>query len=127
MVLTSFGQGVVASAILLGDIVGVAVISHLFDRYGRRKMVLTVALIFTAVSLSSACAGNVVTLMLARIFLETAVGGAYALVSLYLAEMYPVKSRGMLSTLNQLMVTFGILSAYLVVVCPLKVLRTDGA
>jgi hypothetical protein len=39
--------------------------------------------------------------------------------------MTPVKSRGMLSTLNQLMVTLGVLSAYLVVICPLSVLR-DG-
>ncbi|WP_374133584.1 MFS transporter [Candidatus Endomicrobiellum pyrsonymphae] len=64
---------------------------------------------------------------LARIFLRTAIGGASTLVPLYLAEMTPVKSRGMLSTLNQLMVTLGILSAYLVVICPLNVLRTNGA
>jgi hypothetical protein len=43
-------------------------------------MVLTVALIFTAGSLSSVCAGNAVTLTLARIFLRTAVGVASTLV-----------------------------------------------
>jgi SP family sugar:H+ symporter-like MFS transporter len=77
-------------------------------------MVLLSAVIFALGSISSSLANNVVILTISRIILGTAVGGASALVSFYLAEMAPAKYRGSLSTLNQLMITIGILSAYVV-------------
>jgi MFS family permease len=55
-----------------------------------------------------------IILTISRIVLGTAVGGASALVPLYLAEMASAKYRSTLSTLNQLMITIGILSAYMV-------------
>ncbi|MDR2818091.1 MAG: sugar porter family MFS transporter [Endomicrobium sp.] len=114
MSLSSFSQGVVVSAILLGAIIGAAVIGLLSDKYGRRNMVLLSAVIFAVGAISSSLANNVIILTISRIVLGTAVGGASALVPLYLAEMAPAKYRGTLSTLNQLMITIGILSAYVV-------------
>jgi sugar porter (SP) family MFS transporter len=114
MHLSSFEQGIVVSAILLGAIIGAALISFLSDRFGRKKMVLISAFIFALGALFSAFAINAFILTVARIILGTAVGGASALVPLYLAEMSPTKQRGALSTLNQLMITIGILSAYIV-------------
>jgi MFS family permease len=111
MSLSSFSQGIVVSAIL---IIGAAIIGLLSDKYGRRNMVLLSAVIFALGSISSSLANNVVILTISRIILGTAVGGASALVPLYLAEMAPAKYRGTLSTLNQLMITIGILSAYMV-------------
>jgi sugar porter (SP) family MFS transporter len=98
---------------LLGAIIGAAVIGSLSDKYGRRNMVLLSAVIFALGSISSALAGNATILTISRIILGIAVGGASALVPLYLAEMAPAKYRGTLSTLNQLMITIGILSAYM--------------
>jgi sugar porter (SP) family MFS transporter len=114
MALSSMAQGIVVSAILLGAIIGAAVISPLSDKYGRRKMVLFAAVIFALGSTFSALSGNVIALTLSRILLGIAVGGASALVPLYLAEMAPTQYRGTLSTLNQLMITIGILSAYMI-------------
>ncbi|MDR2399604.1 MAG: sugar porter family MFS transporter [Endomicrobium sp.] len=114
MALSAFSQGIVVSAILLGAIIGAAVIGSLSDKYGRKNMVLLSAVIFALGSVCSALAGNVIILTISRIVLGTAVGGASALVPLYLAEMAPAKYRGTLSTLNQLMITIGILSAYMV-------------
>lgn len=114
MSLSSLEQGIVVSAILLGALIGAAIISPLSDKYGRKKMVLTAALIFAVGSLSSAFSGNAIILIVSRILLGSAVGGASALVPLYLAEMAPAKHRGTLATLNQLMITTGILSAYIV-------------
>jgi MFS family permease len=75
----------------LGAIVGAAVIGLLSDKYGRRNMVLLSAVIFALGSISSSLANNVVILTISRIILGTAVGGASALVPLYLAEMAPAK------------------------------------
>jgi MFS family permease len=114
MTLTPLAQGVVVSAILFGAIIGAAAISPLSDKYGRKRMVLVAATIFVVGSLLSAFAQDAQILILSRVVLGIAVGGSSALVPLYLAEMAPAKSRGALSTLNQLMITIGILSAYIV-------------
>ncbi|AKL98500.1 sugar porter family MFS transporter [Endomicrobium proavitum] len=114
MKLTPFAQGIVVSAILFGAIMGAAMIGYFADRFGRKKMVLISAFIFAAGAIASALSPNAEILIFSRIILGVAVGGASALVPLYLAEMAPAKSRGTLSTLNQLMITVGILSAYIV-------------
>ncbi len=114
MALSSLEKGVVVSSILLGAIIGAAFIGTLSDRYGRKKMVLAASAIFGLGALASACAPNAFILILSRVFLGTAVGGASALVPVYLAEMAPARLRGSLSTLNQLMITIGILTAYII-------------
>mgnify|MGYP003623732090 CR=1 FL=1 len=114
MSLSPIEKGVVVSSILLGAIIGAACIGTLSDKYGRRKMVLAAAAIFSVGALASAFAPNSIFLIFARVLLGTAVGGASALVPVYLAEMAPAKLRGTLSTLNQLMITLGILTAYIV-------------
>lgn len=114
MSLSPLEKGVVVSSILLGAIIGAAFIGTLSDKYGRRKMVLSAASIFAVGALASAFAPNAPFLIFSRVLLGTAVGGASALVPVYLAEMAPAKLRGSLSTLNQLMITIGILTAYIV-------------
>lgn len=114
MSLSSVEKGVVVSSILLGAIIGAACIGTLSDKYGRRKMVLAASAIFGLGALASAFSPNASLLIVSRVFLGTAVGGASALVPVYLAEMAPARLRGSLSTLNQLMITIGILTAYIV-------------
>ncbi len=114
MALPAFEKGIVVSAILLGAIFGAAFIGNLSDKYGRRKMVLAASAIFAAGAILSAFAPNAVILIAARVLLGTAVGGASALVPVYLAEMAPARLRGSLSALNQLLITVGILTAYIV-------------
>lgn len=53
-------------------------------------------------------------MVLFRIVLGLAVGCSTTIVPLYLSELAPKESRGALSSLNQLMITFGILLAYIV-------------
>lgn len=52
--------------------------------------------------------------MVGRVVLGLAVGAASATVPVYLSEISPTKIRSRLLTMNQLMITLGILIAYLV-------------
>ncbi|MFC6275126.1 sugar porter family MFS transporter [Levilactobacillus tangyuanensis] len=112
MHLGSWEQGWVVSAVLLGAILGAAIIGPSSDRYGRRKLLLLSAIIFFIGALGSAFSPEFWTLILSRVILGTAVGAASALIPTYLAELAPADKRGTVSSLFQLMVMTGILLAY---------------
>ncbi|WP_218043499.1 sugar porter family MFS transporter [Lentilactobacillus dabitei] len=110
--LDSWQQGWVVSAVLLGAILGAAVIGPMSDRFGRRKLVLLSAIIFFVGAIGSAFSPEFWTLILSRIILGMAVGAASALIPTYLAELSPADKRGSMSSLFQLMVMTGIFLAY---------------
>ncbi|WP_370670815.1 sugar porter family MFS transporter [Alicyclobacillus acidiphilus] len=112
--LQAFGQGIVVSAILIGAIIGSAISGPLTDRLGRKKVVLAAALIFCIGAIGSALSPSTGVLVFFRIVLGVAVGTASTMVPMYLAEMAPTRIRGALSSLNQLMITIGILLAYII-------------
>ncbi len=112
--LSDFLQGVVVSSLLGGAIVGAGMSGYVSDRFGRRRVVFAIALIYMIGSLVLALSPNAVVLIIGRIILGLAVGGSTAIVPVYLSEMAPTRSRGALASLNQLMITIGIVLAYLI-------------
>ncbi|GAF38784.1 D-xylose proton-symporter XylT [Agrilactobacillus composti DSM 18527 = JCM 14202] len=92
--LNSWQQGFVVSAVLLGAILGAAVIGPMSDRFGRRKLVLLSAIIFFVGALGSAFSPEFWTLIISRVILGMAVGAASALIPTYLAELSPAISGG---------------------------------
>lgn len=114
MKLSAFTEGVVVSSILLGAMAGSILSGLLSDRYGRRRIILFASLIFCLGSLGSALSVNTAELVAFRIVLGVAVGFSSTLVPMYLSEIAPYQHRGALSSLNQLMITIGILAAYLI-------------
>ena len=86
----------------------------LYHRIGRRRLVLFIALVFIVGSLVLAFSTNIVMLIIGRAIVGLAVGGSMSTVPVYLTEMAPTELRGSLGSLNQLMITIGILAAYLV-------------
>ncbi|MDT6981454.1 sugar porter family MFS transporter [Levilactobacillus zymae] len=112
MHLGAWQQGWVVSAVLLGAILGAAIIGPSSDRYGRRKLLLFSAIIFFVGALGSAFAPEFWTLIISRVILGMAVGAASALIPTYLAELAPASKRGTVSSLFQLMVMTGIFLAY---------------
>ena len=112
--LSSFQQELVTSLLLVGAMVGAVTAGRVADAVGRRKTILGTALIFIAGVLLAAFAPTFWTLIVARFVIGLAVGAASMTVPLYIGELAPPNIRGALVSLNQLMITSGILVSYLV-------------
>ena len=112
--LNSFTEGLVVSSMLVGAIVGSGASGPMSDRLGRRRVVFIIAIIYIVGALILALAPSMQILVLGRLVIGLAVGGSTAIVPVYLSEMAPTEQRGSLSSLNQLMITIGILAAYLI-------------
>jgi SP family galactose:H+ symporter-like MFS transporter len=111
--LSSFMQGVVTSIALAGAALGAAFAGSLSDRFGRRPVILVTAVIFIVGALISAVASVLPVLLVGRLLVGLGIGVSSMLSPLYLAETAPAESRGALVSLNQLMITIGILVSYL--------------
>jgi len=106
-------QGYVVGAVLLGAIPGVILAGISSRRYGRKNTVLGSAVIFAITALLCAYAPNVYILLGTRFLLGIALGIASFVTPIYLSEMAPREVRGGLIGLYQLMITIGLLSAFL--------------
>ncbi len=73
---------------------------------------MVAAVVFVIGSLASAFAIGAVTLAIARFVLGLAVGGAGMVVPVYIAESSPSRVRGSLVSLQQFLITVGILLSY---------------
>src|SRR3954452_17237474 len=112
--LSPFMQGAVVACLLLGAMVGAGSAGRLGDRGGRRRLILIAAVTFTIGAIGSAAAPTAGVLVAFRFVLGLAVGAAALVVPLYLSEIAPTEIRGAIASLNQLMITIGILVAFIV-------------
>jgi sugar porter (SP) family MFS transporter len=104
------GWGV--SSLLVGAILG-AFLSGIFtDKYGRKRVLIVVALFFAASCALTAIAASSLLFISARLFGGLAVGAASVLSPMYVAEVAPPKSRGTLVAIYQLTIVLGILCSY---------------
>lgn len=112
--LNAFEQSSVVSVLLLGAMAGAVGVGRIEDRIGRRKVLGIEGAIFLVGTAIAVFATGYPMLLVARLVLGLAVGSASATVPVYLSEISPTGIRGRALTLNQLMITVGILAAYLV-------------
>ncbi len=112
--LSPFLQGAIVAGLLLGAMIGAAAAGRLSDSWGRRRLIMAAAVVFTGGSILAAVAPTVWVLIAARIIIGLAVGSAALVVPLYLAEVAPAEIRGAVTSLNQLMIVGGILMAFIV-------------
>ena len=110
--LSTFQEEMVTGAILLGAAVGAVFSGWFCHRYGRHRALLLSAFIFTLGSLGSAFAPSADFLIGVRFILGLALGMASYSAPLYIAEMAPADIRGRLITGYQLMITLGIVLAF---------------
>ncbi|HEV7641373.1 MAG TPA: sugar porter family MFS transporter, partial [Gaiellaceae bacterium] len=107
-------QGLLVSSLPLGAMGGSVINGRLADALGRRRTLLVDAALFIVGAALAALAPGFAVLLLARTLIGFAVGSVSATAPLYLAEIAPPELRGRLVTMNQVLVTLGILAAYLV-------------
>jgi len=104
----------VVSAVLLGAVIGAAFSGAMADKLGRRRSIVLTAILFASGAIGSAFSPNVPTIIACRFLIGLAIGVASYVAPLYISEISPPDVRGALVSLNQLMITFGIVVSYLV-------------
>ena len=82
--LTAFTEGLVASSLVFGAAFGALAGGRLADAYGRRKMILVLAVVFLLGTLGTALAPDVTVMVASRLVLGLAVGGASVMVPIFL-------------------------------------------
>ena len=107
-------QGAVTSAVLAGATIAAGFGGWLADRFGRRLVMLVLAILFVVGALLSAMADTVAVLATGRVLIGLCIGVVSFVAPLYIAEVAPPERRGALVSLNQLAITVGILVSYLV-------------
>lgn len=111
--ISSHEQEWVVSSMMFGAAVGAVGSGWMNFRLGRKYSLMIGAVLFVIGSLGSALAPSTEVLVIARVLLGLAVGVASYTAPLYLSEIAPEKIRGSMISMYQLMITIGILAAYL--------------
>lgn len=110
--LSTFQAEVVTSAIIVGALVGALSAGPISDKIGRRRSVICAALLFIIGTGAIVCANSMTGLVMCRLILGLAIGGATQIVPIYIAEVAPADRRGSLVVAFQLAVCLGQLCSF---------------
>jgi sugar porter (SP) family MFS transporter len=110
--LSSFKHGFTISSALIGTVTGALIAGRPADRYGRKPVLMLIAVLYLMSALGCAMAGNVSTLIIFRFIGGIGVGASSVVAPMYISEISPADIRGRMTALFQFNVIFGILMAY---------------
>ena len=110
--LNAHQEGFAVSNLVIGCIVGASFSGTLTDRYGRKKILIFVALFYTVSAVYSGLSREYLELIAARFLGGLAIGMGSVVSPMYISEIAPAKIRGRLAALNQLTIVTGILVVY---------------
>lgn len=102
------------SSALIGCIIGAVGCSLVSDRFGRKRLLILAGLLFAISAVGTGMAGSFAAYNWYRIVGGLGMGIALNVSPLYIAEMSPPKMRGMMVSVNQLSIMFGVLAAQIV-------------
>jgi MFS family permease len=107
-------QGVLVSIMPLGAMAGGIAAGRIAESLGRRRTLIVDGVLLIAGTGLTVVAPGLALLLAGRAIVGLGVGVASSVVPLYLSEIAPPDRRGRLVTMNQLMITLGVLVAYCV-------------
>jgi MFS family permease len=86
--------GLVASAYLIGAVLGALVFGWATDRFGRRKLFFVTLFVYIAATTATAFSWNVWSFALFRFLTGAGIGGEYAAINSTIQELIPARMRG---------------------------------
>jgi sugar porter (SP) family MFS transporter len=104
--------GFTVSSALIGTMVGALASGRPAEWWGRRPVLIVLAVFFLVSALGCALAWNWYTFIFFRFLGGVAVGAASVVCPLYITEIAPEKQRGLLVSVSQLNIVVGILLSY---------------
>lgn len=107
-------RGWAMSSALIGCLVGAVMAGAWSDRYGRKKMLIIAAALFTLSAYGTGAVDNFTWFIVYRILGGLGIGIASNISPIYIAEVSPAAKRGKYVSLNQLTIVLGILAAQIV-------------
>ncbi len=111
--LNVYQEGFTVSVLIIACIIGASGVGALSDRFGEKKILIYIALLFTISAVLSALARTHLELIIARLIGGLAVGASSVLSPMYISEISPARIRGRLVSLNQFTIVLGILLTYI--------------
>ena len=105
-------HGLAVAMALWGTVLGAILGGWPSDRFGRKKTLFIIGILFLFSAIGSAAASNVYSFMVFRFWGGLAIGSSSVTAPLYISEIAPPRLRGRLVALFQFNIVFGILMAY---------------
>lgn len=110
--LSDWSHGLAVAIALYGTVIGALFGGIPADKYGRKKSLIWIGILFFVSALGSAIAPEVYSFMFFRFIGGLGVGASSVVAPMYISEISPAKNRGQLVALYQFNLVFGILVAY---------------
>lgn len=111
--LSDWMHGLAIASALYGTVIGALFGGIPADRFGRKKSLLWIGLLYFVSAMGSAIAWDVTSFTLFRFIGGLGVGASSVVAPMYISEIAPAKNRGLLVALYQFNIVFGIVVAYI--------------
>ena len=106
------GTGFNVSSMLIGCAIGAFCAGRLADKFGRRPILLIAAVFFIVSAWGSGISATSIEFVIYRVLGGLAVGAASVMTPAYISEIAPARFRGMLSSMQQVAIIFGLFCAF---------------
>ena len=110
--LSSTLHGLVMGSALYGTVIGSLIGGWPTDKFGRKKTLLSIGVLYVVSAIGCAFANNVTLFVIARLIGGLGIGMSTVAAPLYISEIAPANYRGRLAGMFQFNIVFGILVAF---------------